>query len=471
MILVITIIRLIMYFTIGDNILSNNKTLMILFLEGFVSVALQILIIRQLIPFIGNSVVAMSLVISVFLVALALGYYFGGKVDKDYRKVLYKNWLIAGIFIGTGFSYFAIEHFFEYSKMIDNNVVEATLYLILFLFPPIFLLGQTIPVLTNFIKENKVSEIAGKALAINTIGSVLGSVATSMLLLYYIGVANTIIFNLAILSILLYLILEKKEVLSICKIILVFCVGAYFNTMYENQKFVLTNNYNNYEIYEKEGLVGNEKLLMLNRSYSSLNGNGLYGFTYVEYIKDVLFNKYAIKNSEILVLGAGGFTLSLGNVGVGNKFIYVDIDQDLKNVSEKYFLNKPINGEFIVDDARNYIRKNKKQYPVIIVDLFSNKLSMPWHLITKQFMASLNDTLEEDGVIVFNIIAEKNFNGEFAKTIHNTISQSFGYCYSVPLMSNESDFMNLEYFCKKITEDKKPIYSDNYERGILEEVK
>ena len=53
---------------------------LIIFIEGFVSVAVEILTIRQLIPFAGSNVVVTSLIIGIFLLFLSIGYWRGGKV-------------------------------------------------------------------------------------------------------------------------------------------------------------------------------------------------------------------------------------------------------------------------------------------------------------------------------------------------------------------------------------------------------
>lgn len=50
----------------------------ILILEGFVTISVEILTIRQLIPFYGNSVIITSIIIGIFLLFLAFGYWRGG---------------------------------------------------------------------------------------------------------------------------------------------------------------------------------------------------------------------------------------------------------------------------------------------------------------------------------------------------------------------------------------------------------
>ena len=172
------------------KILSKRRTTFVLFLEGFVSVSLQMLMMRQLVPFIGSSVVVSSLVVGFFLASLALGYTVGGRVKENHIAKLIKNLTISSILLGIGISYPTMDISFTYlSELINNPLIETSIVLTVFLAPAVFLLGQTVPLLTNFYKSSRVSEIAGDSFAINTVGSVLGSIITALFffLLFWYG--------------------------------------------------------------------------------------------------------------------------------------------------------------------------------------------------------------------------------------------------------------------------------------------
>ena len=79
------------------KVLSKRRTTFVLFLEGFVSVSLQMLMMRQLVPFIGSSVVVSSLVVGFFLGSLALGYAVGGRVKENHIAKLINNLTISSI--------------------------------------------------------------------------------------------------------------------------------------------------------------------------------------------------------------------------------------------------------------------------------------------------------------------------------------------------------------------------------------
>lgn len=449
--------------------LSNKRTIGILFLEGFVSVSLQMLMMRQLVPFVGSSVVVSSLVVGVFLASLAIGYAYGGRVKENHISKLAHNLIYSVIILSIGLSYDVMNLIFSiFNHVINNPLIEVSLYLIIFLAPIVFMLGQTVPLLTNFYKSKSVSEIAGDSFAINTVGSVLGSVITAIIFFNYFGMAMTIFIDVIFLGIVLFMLLDKSQYLKygvIYSLIAIF--SFYVNVDRERNNFILTNAYNNYEVKEDE----KGKYFIMNQSYSSaVLRNGL-NWAYIDEMKKILFSDYHLnlKDADILILGAGGFTLSDNVELPDNKYVYIDIDPDIKKVAEMSFLLRDINGEFIAEDARLYVNKEKKQFDAVIVDLYSNKTSIPWHLLTNEFMEKVKERTKTDGYVLFNIISNGLFKDEYTRTIHNTITNNFPYCHSSPTLFKDTG-VNSIYVCMNIEDKEKNIYIDDKARSVLDEI-
>jgi spermidine synthase len=455
------------------DVLSKRRTTFILFLEGFVSVSLQMLMMRQLVPFVGSSVVVSSLVVGFFLGSLSLGYTMGGRVKENHVKHLVRNLMISAFILSICISYPVMEIAFVFlNETINNPLIEASVVLLFLLSPVVFLLGQTVPILTNFYKSNTVSEVAGDSFAINTVGSVLGSFVTGLVLFYYFGMAATIFIDVMLLGLVVFLLLDKKDYL-VHGFIYLMILGIAFtlNIKYEKENFKLTNAYNNYEIVEEN--FGNQqtRIFKMNRSYSSAIINGNKGWQYTEYIKKILFTDYNLGyvNKDILILGAGGFTLSHKLELPKNNYTYVDIDPDIQEVAEKYLLESKINGDFVAVDARIFVTKSTKKYDAIIVDLYSNKSTIPWHVLTKEFVKNVKKTTKEDGIVIFNIISGGIFADEYGKNIYNTINSTFPYCHSVPFFYTEGK-SNIIYTCKNVFEKEKTVYVDDLSRSPLEEM-
>ncbi|MCX7115582.1 MAG: fused MFS/spermidine synthase [Gammaproteobacteria bacterium] len=433
----------------------------ILFLEGFITISVEILTIRQLIPFFGSSVVITSVIIGVFLLFLALGYWRGGVSRAPVFQQLRHNFTYALIWIGCGLNYPLIATFFYVSTLYlkTHFLLSLSLYLLIVLAPIVYWLGQTIPLTTNlFNKELRVSHISGRALFISTLGSFLGALVTSLLLFQYIGVAWTVVINCMILFVLVLCLgwYHPSSKWSVVCLSLTLLFITLLNVSIEKQSLIKANNYANYHVYK---LADGSQLLNINQSTSSLLTKEKKGFTYIEVIRHLLFTQLNLRHKHLLVIGAGGFTLTARG-SHGNDVTYVDIDPEIKHLTETYFLNATIQGHFVGQDARAYLQQHHQQFDVIISDAYSNRFAIPPSLLTAEYFQSLANHLHESGLLIINIIHDPLFADQYSRHVFNTIHAVFPHCTTIPINWQRSTLVNMLYVCPKITTDR-TVYSDN----------
>lgn len=422
----------------------------ILLLEGFITISVEILTIRQLLPFFGGSVVITSIIIGMFLLFLALGYWRGGSRQQDFFKQLSHNFALSMLLIGVGLSYTFIDIFYIVCvyKMHVSFLLGLVLYLLLVLAPVVYWLGQTIPLTTNlFNQQQRVGRISGRALFLSTIGSFLGALLTSLFLFQYWGVAWTIVINCGLLFGLVIYIHRESHLSLWHGLGLLLALGfiMILNLTSEHALFKRTNNYANYRVIEPEAF---SKLLQINRSNSSLLTSDKKGFPYIEFMRDLLFNKLNLHHKQLLIIGAGGFSLTASG-DHHNHVTYVDIDPDIKDIAETHFLNQPINGVFIAQDARSYLQKYSNQFDVIFSDVYAHQATIPPSLLTAEYFQALAQHLNPEGMLIINIIANPSFRDDYARIVFNTIHLVFPYCALVPL--NFADpLANIIYICPKV---------------------
>ena len=426
---------------------------LIILIEGFVSVAVEILTIRQLIPFAGSNVVVTSLIIGIFLLFLAIGYWRGGKISDDYYLALKKNLTWASVFLGIGLSYIFILFFFHffYLSGTQNILLILTIYLCVIIAPMVYFLGQTIPLTMNLVKQEYnliiVGEIGGKVLFISTIGSFFGSILTTILLVEFFGVAITVFINFALLIFLIMtLSFNKEKWLGTYFFLLVLTSVVYLiNVFFERNYFIKTTNYANYNLEYNitipSGKTGN--ILHINNSSSSFLDNYKRGFPYIEEIKKILFTDLKMRNKNILVIGSGGFTLSATGAH-DNNFDYLDIDAKIKKIVKDNFLPNII-GNFIPEDARTYLSKKNKIYDVIVSDVYSNANTIPPELLTMEYFASLRNNLTKNGIAIFNIIINPTLDDPYSKHVDSTIRAIFKNCMVIPHSIRKSIKMSFMY--------------------------
>lgn len=440
---------------------------LIILVEGFVSIAIEILTIRQLLPVAGGSVIVTSLVIGIFLLFLALGYQRGGKQQQNLPYLLRRNFFIAAVWLGIGLSYIFISTFFYLIQKISglHIVYPLIIYLILVIAPLIYLLGQTLPITMNMIKQNRpAGSIGGNALGISTLGSFLGAILTTLVFMYYFGVAWTVFFNFILLVLLSLSLTENKlsftfQILFTLAAILIIYTC---NIKIENSIFDLTNQYANYQVVSgKDYKLDNDaKMLIINDAASSLIDKNKKGFPYAELVKKILFNDLKLRDANILILGAGGFSISAENT-YGNHITYIDIDRQIKKVTVPKFIQQ-VNSNLIIDDARHYLNVTNQKYQAILTDAYSDIKSIPAHLITREYIMQIRQHLSENGVAIFNILANPMLSDNYSKHIDNTIKSVFPNCMIIPI-KYANRVTNILYTCTNNTsyQSDRIIYSDN----------
>jgi len=511
--------------------IASWQILLVILLEGFVTISVEILAIRQLIPVVGNNVIVTSLIIGVFLLFLSLGYRAGGRhngaesITADLKiesqrapsahlfALLQRNFLIAAIGIGFGLSLVFVEIFFYLvnTKLHFHLLFTLTIYLFLVIAPIVYFLGQTVPITmnlysldlkelgrrqhdespehiqsyvrtTNRVENNPrtskamsishrhqtVGKLGGKILYLSTIGSFLGSVLTTLLLMNFLGVAWTVMINFLILAGLALLCSQKRITYGL--IFIFFGVLAFgINRNYELQQLITTTPYANYavihDVKREAGKTGT--VLSVNGSASSFIDKDKHAFAYVERIKTILFKDLALKNKDVLVLGAGGFTLSAENT-FGNRFTYVDIDPEIYDVVRQHFLSE-IKGTFVAADARLYVKDHPNRYDVIISDAYSNRHAVPAHLLTREYFASVKQALRADGIAIFNVIGAPLINTRYTKRVDKTLRSVFGSCSASPLSFKRDAPTNIIYVCLKNSEEgDDTIYTDDVNKSSLD---
>jgi len=398
--------------------------------------------------------------------SLALGYRKGGRVNEQHAQCLSVNLIKASISIGVFCSYTFLNAYFDVFH--DFPILTSTfLYLMFFMAPIVYWVGQTIPLMVNFVKADTSSQKAGDALLFSTLGNVAGGIITTLLIMYYFGVSWAIFITVFILTMLSFVVSTKKQTsffVSVSTLLLVFTVNVYF----DSSTFIANNSYANYQTFESP--TKDKSYFVSNNSFSSLlNKNDRSGFKYIEQIKQIMMS-YGINSPEekTLVIGAGGFSLT-ANKDIQSSVHYIDIDKDILELAEKHFLREKMNSKFTGVDARVFLRNSTEKYDFIIVDAYSNKSSIPGSLTTKEFYRSVSSHLKKTGTMISNIVANPFQSDSFSKRISNTIIDSFNSCFKsvVPLKKKSA---NILFVCSNEQKgnNSQIIYKDNNTKSIVD---
>ncbi len=429
------------------NRLSNVFILFVIILiEGYIVLASELLAMRQTIPYVGTGTDTIAIIIAAVLMPLAVGYQAGGRFrikgkDGSYRSIrkkLLMNILVASCFLLPALSFYLMMFFFGGLSAIgvDHNLVQLTLYCVIFLVYPVFLLGQTVPLVSNYFSKSKLSQITGKMLCFSTLGSFCGSIVTTLILMSFIGVHHTVTFIFVMLFALVYILSHKRQrdykmfsfsVLAVCALLNSNMIMDQLGIV-ENNKYstIMVFNVNDEGDFDPENGAPH---LIINHNDSSMYSEDGQKHDYIEFAERITIESWPenAAPADVLIIGAGGFTF--GHNDLKNNFIYIDIDKDLKDVSEQYLLKEKLqpNKTFYPLPARAFLNGEDTLYDIIFLDAYLGGLSIPEHLVTQEFFQEIKDHLKDGGVMVSNFIVSPNFQTVFSKNIDNTLRAVFPY--------------------------------------------
>jgi len=400
----------------------------LIFLNGYVSLSLELAVMRQISFFVGSSAVVTSIIMGTFMGFMSLGYFRGNsKCIRDERimSILGVGFMLIAMFATLAASFPLITEYFGvmYTWGITSGVVQTAIFSIVLLSVGPFLFGFNTTLLARVLHKYN-TNYTGNIMAWDTIGSVMASIATTLIFMPLIGVNHTVILIVALAVIGAICARPRWYVAIIGGIILI--AACVINSQYVQKKYfnIIVNNANSTIIVNDYESV---RYLVMNGLPMSIYYPQTHrGAEYIDYINEnFIYNMPRDRRREILVLGAGGFTAGLDDDF--NEYTFVDIEGTLKNVSEQKFLGRKLgpNKKFIVRDASQFLKNTPMQYDLIILDVYSNSYQIPENLITAEFMERIKSRVAENGIILMNMITRSAFDDAYTRVFDNTFHHVF----------------------------------------------
>lgn len=178
------------------------------FLSGFACLIYQILWMRQLGHFFGNTSQAAALTLAVFFAGIAFGSWFWGRRSALLPKPLSAyGWLELGI-AAAGAAVLAAPGLCHYIYPLlygqDGSGIGLMsfklLWTLVMVFPPAFLMGGTIPILGQCLisRQAEFGTRAARIYAVNTIGAACGAFATAFVLIGHLGFRLTCVVAIGV---------------------------------------------------------------------------------------------------------------------------------------------------------------------------------------------------------------------------------------------------------------------------------
>lgn len=174
----------------------NYLVYSVAFLSGGVLLGLEIVASRILAPYFGNSVYVWGSLISVFLLALSIGYWLGG-VQADRRPSLV---VLANILASAAVCILILPLvYLPVGRYIADLGLEfrfsVVLISMLFFLVPSVLMGMVSPFVIKLSATGmeEIGRTAGLVYAISTLGSISGAIAVSFFFIQWLGTRSIVV--------------------------------------------------------------------------------------------------------------------------------------------------------------------------------------------------------------------------------------------------------------------------------------
>lgn len=176
----------------------------IFFISGFSALVYQVSWQRLLFTGFGVDLTSITLIISVFMMGLGIGAFFGGRIADKFSSKIILIFCLVELFIGMFglVSYYLILGLQSVLVHVSLPVLSVFTFSLLLL--PTFLMGLTLPLLTGYFNQliDNIGQSIGTLYFYNTLGAAIGALATGFILFNYLTLSQTIqlaaVFNIAI---------------------------------------------------------------------------------------------------------------------------------------------------------------------------------------------------------------------------------------------------------------------------------
>jgi len=185
----------------------KNLIFLLFFLSGFTGLVYEIAWSRILSTILGNTSLAISIVVSIFLGGLAIGSFWSGRSQRLQRNPLYvyaalelfvavysaaTPWMSGWIEWLYSYGYATVGENFWVSVLLKAFITSA------FFMLPAVAMGATLPVLVRLFNKEERRKNASLLYGVNTGGAVLGTLLSGYVLLPGLGITRTILTTAAI---------------------------------------------------------------------------------------------------------------------------------------------------------------------------------------------------------------------------------------------------------------------------------
>jgi len=401
------------------------------FFAGFATMAYEMLLGRALVPYFGGTIYTWGALISTFLLGMSLGFVLGGRlsIHSPSQRWLCMFFALGGVLVCLTppclepVCLFLLEHFTDIR-------IPAIVAAGVFAFLPAGLFAAISPLCVRLgVRDlSYAGSVAGQLSALNTAGSIVGTLGTSFFLVPFLG-TRAILVLLGLLSVCVGVVFglgdrrrdrpSKNQQITLSVVVWICAMfvatGLAAGPVEERSDSPLVTDallesveseYNNIFVVQR----GNQRFMTF----------GYRGSHYVESVYDqthprdlvVKYTRYMslglmypdkIERGAFVGLGGGRTASYIVRTVPDFQLDVAELDKEVIRLAQKYFgIEQSERLRIFPQDGRMYLTRSKDTYDIVFLDAYRGPF-VPFHLLTKEFFALIKSRLRSDGVVVQNV--------------------------------------------------------------------
>jgi predicted membrane-bound spermidine synthase len=396
--------------------------LLVVFVSGMTSMAVEMCASRLLDPYFGNSLIIWTVLIGLILIYLTAGYTLGGRLaDRSPRaSALFQLTAWAGFTIGLipfvsgPVLRYSMAGFAQY----DVGLLAGSLMGVVILFAvPVILLGCVSPFVIRLAVRgvDSAGATAGNIYALSTLGSILGTFTPVLLFIPNIGTKRTfLVFSLALLTLSVIGLLRTAYrrmwvygTMLVVILLLAALAPAGVIKASEGMVYETESAYNYIQVIRE----GDTLYLHLNEGEGIHSmytpGVVLTGGIWDYFLIAPYFNAPPFRANEVrslCLIGAAAGTIAKQYTAIYGPIPIdgVELDPKILDVGRRFFDMTEPNLNAVAQDGRYFLSNSPRTYDVIAVDAYRPPY-IPFHLTTKEFFTEVRRHLTDRGVLAINV--------------------------------------------------------------------
>jgi predicted membrane-bound spermidine synthase len=405
-------------------------------MTGAAIMIVEILGAKMLSPYVGMSHFVWTAQIAITLVALACGYYVGGRVADRSQQLERLYWAILAAAVYLAITVLICQPVAYWCLDFSHLALGTLLASAILFFVPLSLLAMTGPFLVRVITSSVsgVGGNVGRLTSISTLGSLVGTMLIGYLLIPLFPNSITMYGTALILMLICsgYFTVYRRKLAPV--LMLAITVGAGFGFKdflglsghYQNftEKFRGNSHFGRLQVVDyQDGSIRyylNDNLIQ--NTYDPARKQSSSAFTY---LLAELARAYTTNINDVLCIGLGIGIVPRDFVSHGARVDVVEINPAVVNVASRFFDFKPESVHLTIDDGRHFLNRCKKKYDAVILDAFLGD-SSPSHLLTREAFSSMRRVLRPGGALVINAFANLESGKDFfAASLEKTLKAVF----------------------------------------------